>query len=114
MSKILDRRQRRKANRRISRVMCLATALVGVLAALNVAKAAPICGEHGQLIETLGTNFKETPQAIGLTADGALIQVMVSPSGGWSILVTYPKGPSCIIAAGQDWQSRIVLPGQSS
>jgi len=28
----------------------------------------------------------------------------VSPDGAWTILVTYPKQPSCILAVGEGWQ----------
>ncbi len=34
---------------------------------------------------------------------------MVSPTGGWTILVTYPKRPSCVVATGDGWESLLVL-----
>ncbi len=33
---------------------------------------------------------------------------MVSPSGGWTILVTYPKRPSCVVATGEGWENLLV------
>ncbi len=93
-------------------IMFAATLIVW--STLGTAQAEPVCGMHRQLIEALQSSHSETPQAMGVTAEGALIQVMVSPAGGWTILVTVPKGPSCIVATGQDWQSQVVLTGQET
>ncbi len=72
------------------------------------AHAQALCGERTELLERLEQEFSETPQALGLSEDGALIEVMVSPSGGWTILVTYPKRPSCVVATGKGWESLLV------
>jgi hypothetical protein len=34
---------------------------------------------------------QETPQAIGLSGEGGMLTVLVSPERGWTMLVTYPK-----------------------
>ena len=73
------------------------------------AHAQALCGERSALVERLEQEFSETPQALGLSEDGALVEVMVSPSGGWTILVTYPKRPSCVVATGEGWESLLVL-----
>jgi hypothetical protein len=39
-----------------------------------------------------------------LTSDGGVLEVLISPSGGWTILVTYPKRPTCVVAVGEAWQ----------
>ena len=31
-------------------------------------------------------------------------QVLVSPEGGWTMLITYPRRPTCIVAVGEAWQ----------
>ena len=67
-----------------------------------------LCGERNALVERLEREFSETPQALGLSEDGALVEVMVSPTGGWTILVTYPKRPSCVVATGEGWESLLV------
>ncbi len=72
------------------------------------AHAQALCGDRAQLIERLEQEFSETPQALGLSEDGGLVEVMVSPSGGWTILVTYPKRPSCVVATGEGWESLLV------
>ncbi len=77
-------------------------------AAAPQAHAQALCGERSALVERLEREFSETPQALGLSEDGALVEIMVSPTGGWTILVTYPKRPSCVVATGEGWESRLV------
>jgi hypothetical protein len=68
-------------------------------------EAARLCGERGALLKSLEQKHQETRQALGLSADGGVLEVLVSPSGGWTILVTYPKRPTCVVAVGEAWQA---------
>ena len=56
------------------------------------------------LLEQFALQHDETPQALGLGADGGVIEVLVSPEGGWTMLVTYPDRPTCVIATGDHWE----------
>jgi hypothetical protein len=69
------------------------------------AEAARLCGDRDQILKRLAQRHDETPQALGLSSDGGVLEVLVSPSGGWTILVTYPKRPTCVVAVGHAWQS---------
>lgn len=70
------------------------------------AEAAPkLCGERHQILERLAQAHEETPQALGLSGDGGVIEVLVSPEGGWTMLVTYPRRPTCVVATGEAWQA---------
>ena len=69
------------------------------------AEAAPkLCGKRDQILKRLEQAHDETPQAIGLSGDGGVIEVLISPEGGWTMLVTYPKRPTCVVAAGPAWE----------
>ena len=82
-----------------------ALALLGGVVASQPAEAAPkLCGERDQILKRLERAHDETPQAIGLSGDGGVIEVLVSPEGGWTMLVTYPKRPTCVVAAGAAWE----------
>ncbi len=81
-------------------------------AAAPQAAAQTLCGERAQILDRLEQKFAETPQAIGLSEDGALVEVVVSPTGGWTILVTYPKRPSCVVATGKGWETLLIPAGQ--
>jgi len=69
------------------------------------------CGDRAELLAQLAERYDETPQALGLSYDGGVLEVLVSPEGGWTILVTYPLRPTCIVAVGEGWQ-QLQLVGQ--
>ena len=94
--------------------LTLSLVIAGLLwtAAAPQADAQLVCGERAEILERLAREFAETPQAVGLSQEGALVEVMVSPSGGWTILVTYPKRPSCVVATGESWETLMIPAGQ--
>jgi hypothetical protein len=79
-------------------------ALLGSGLASPAEAAAKVCGDRGQILKRLEQGHREQPQALGLSADGGVLEVLVSPEGGWTILVTYPKRPTCVVAVGEAWQ----------
>jgi hypothetical protein len=101
---------------RTSRVLLAsAAAALALLAMLGVPGPAQagraFCGDREKILDRLQQKHQETPQALGLSADGGLLELLVSPEGGWTILVTYPSRPSCIVAVGQKWQT-LALAGE--
>jgi hypothetical protein len=89
----------------------LGSSLVGATAEAETAR--PVCGERTEILKRLEQRHDEKPQALGLSADGGVLEVLVSPEGGWTILVTYPKRPTCVVAVGQAWQT-LQLVGQQA
>ena len=97
---------------KIRRVGALAlSALLGGIAfgsaagsAAGPADAVRICGERDVLLEQFAMQHRETPQALGLGADGGVVEVLVGPDGGWTMLVTYPERPTCVVAMGEAWE----------
>ena len=88
----------------IPRLIQAAAAVGLVLVGSVEVEAAPPCGDRDQILERLKSRHDETPQALGLSADGGVLEVLVSPEGGWTILVTYPGRPTCVVAVGDAWQ----------
>ena len=72
---------------------------------IRPAAAQSACGAQTDIVKSLAKLHAETPQAIGLSADGKVIEVLVSPSGSWSILINHPDRRSCVVATGENWQS---------
>jgi len=71
------------------------------------AQAAPACGKRGDVLAQLSEKFKETPVGIGLAGNGGLIELLTANAGTtWTLIITLPNGPTCLLAAGSDWQSR--------
>jgi hypothetical protein len=65
------------------------------------------CAQSNDMDFTLRQKYNETPIAGGLNKAGSYIaQVYVSPSMTFSIVLIYPDGTSCIVAAGKDWEQQ--------
>ncbi len=83
-------------------------AVVGVLALIlsEAADAAPAtCGQRADVLARLARQFNEVPAAIGLDNSGSLIEVLTTDDGAtWSIVITTPRGVSCVVATGESWQ----------
>jgi hypothetical protein len=89
--------------RPIGAIAIAAAALGGMLGGSAV-QAGQLCGERDALLKELELQFEETPQALGLGVDGGVFEVLVSPQGGWTLLVTYPRRPTCVVATGEAWE----------
>ena len=69
------------------------------------ALASPVCGDRSKVIDSLSAKYSEEPVAVGVTSNGGVIEVLKAPDGQtWTILFTYPSGPSCLVASGEAWQ----------
>ena len=102
----------RLAARLVGPIAFTALTLVGGALVSAPAEAAPICGDRDEILKRLAEKHEETPRAVGLSADGGVVEVLVSPEGGWTMLVTYPKKPTCVIAVGEAWQTLQLVGGQ--
>ena len=68
--------------------------------------AQAVCGDRGKLMTHLDKTYAEQPVAMGLTSTGAVFELFTSPAGSWTILVTYPTGPTtCMVANGENWEA---------
>jgi hypothetical protein len=62
------------------------------------------CADHRELLSDFKESYREERGALGVTDSGQLLEVLVSPKGTWTMLITQPHGPSCIVATGQSWE----------
>ena len=87
-------------------------ALLALALAVQPAAAEPIfnCAEHSKIVEFLGSHYSEKLLAVGLINEAAILEVYVSESGSWTILVTNVSGRSCVVFAGQNWETVPVDP----
>lgn len=63
-----------------------------------------LCGNHGEVIETLEKRFQEKMVALGITAEGYLMEILTSSEGTWTILYTAPNKPTCVIDTGDGFE----------
>jgi len=86
----------------------LATALTAVfLCAPAIAEPAPDgCKKRMEVLENLISNWNENTVALGLGHNGTIVELTKTPDGAtFTILMTWPDGRSCAVAAGEFWQS---------
>ena len=85
---------------------------MALLAFSGVAQAQIPCGDHDEAIKHLAEKYNEHPQGIGISAQGAAVELLVSESGTWSVLVTEPGRPTCLVASGESWHTVETKPGR--
>ena len=82
--------------------------LIAALAATafaSTAQAAPACGKRDDVLAQLSERYREAPIGIGVAGNGGLIELLTASTGAtWTLIITLPNGPTCLLAAGQDWQ----------
>jgi len=76
-----------------------------VVGSLSSASALEIqCAKHNQMVGLLTKKFSEAPLATGTVNQDRYMQLFVSASGSWTIIITKADGESCILAAGENWE----------
>ncbi len=83
-----------------------------ILAALAVSLAVPAwaqqqrqCGPRDRIIEMLTEGFSEARQSMALATNGNLIETLANlETGSWTVIVSFPEGQTCIVAAGGSFQ----------
>ena len=69
------------------------------------ASAATRCAPFREMVAFLAERYGETPRAVGLVGGDRVVQVFAGSGGSWTILVTSTAGHSCILAAGEGWET---------
>lgn len=63
------------------------------------------CGERTAIMSHLEDGYSEEPVAMGIDAQGRVLEVLAAPDGKtWTILVSSPGGLTCLIASGVAWE----------
>lgn len=69
------------------------------------AQGAARCAERSLIVHSLAEKYGESRQSVGLGNDNTLVEVFASEeTGSWSITVTRAGGPTCLVAAGNNYQ----------
>jgi hypothetical protein len=62
------------------------------------------CAARDALLSQLEHKYGEVPVAIGV-ANGKLVELLTAKDGiTWTIILTSPRGVSCLIASGDGWR----------
>jgi hypothetical protein len=85
------------------RFLVLAAALAMGASAASAQTQMP-CGERDALLAQLAAQYKEAPTGFGITPNGAVVELLTSEKGSWTLLLTLPGGKSCLIGSGDGWE----------
>lgn len=64
-----------------------------------------VCGKRDDIVSRLESGYQEFNSAMGMSTNGGLVELYTSEKGTWTLMLTQPDGVSCLIAAGQNWES---------
>jgi hypothetical protein len=93
-----------KLSRMARRVATFALAAALALSSGPAAGQLARCASRDSLVAWLETTFREQRTAFGVSQSGTLLELFVSRSGSWTMLLSFPDGVTCIIDAGDAWQ----------
>jgi len=82
----------------------LAAGIATVIGATS-ASAEMFCGEREKIVGELKETWREDRTAIGLSNNGGVLEVYASEAGTWTLLLTTPEGQTCMIGAGEHWET---------
>jgi hypothetical protein len=70
-----------------------------------------MCGARNDVLNELAQQFREKPMAVGQIDNNAVLEILVSDTGSWTILATGTDGQSCIVSTGEGFQSTMLVRG---
>ena len=82
-----------------------AVALAGLTTVSPSPASAAECGKHDKVTAFLSKKYKEQVAAMGLVSNKGFMQLFVADTGTWTVLLTTPEGISCIVAAGDSYET---------
>ncbi len=96
----------RYASIRVSGPLAVLTAVAAATMAPSIAEAKRVCDKRADVLTHLAKKYSEKPTSVGVTANGGIVELLSEKSGKtWTLIVSMPNGISCLLAAGQDWDS---------
>lgn len=73
-----------------------------------------VCGERVEIVNALEAGHQEKRTAGGLSGNGGLVELFTGNSGTWTLLLTLPGGPTCLLGAGEAWEGDAISPRNTS
>ena len=79
-------------------------ALAFILLAFPAMAQSPMCAHRPVVIDGLKAEFNEVPAARGIVKNGDVVELLLSPEGTWTVVVSHPTGKTCVILGGEVWE----------
>lgn len=65
----------------------------------------PACHSRKAIMQHLAKNYQERSIALGVANNGGVVELFIAKEGKtWTLIITLPSGPTCLLAAGKDWE----------
>lgn len=68
------------------------------------AQSQMVCGKRVDIVKALEDGHSEQRSAAGLSGNGGLVELFTGQKGTWTLLMTMPGGPTCLLGAGEEWE----------
>ena len=94
----------------ITAAACAAIMLAAQMNSAPPADAAANCQARERIVAALADQFQETRRGFGLQDDMRILEVFAGESGSWTVVVSFPDGRSCVVAAGEAWTDQEAEP----
>lgn len=78
--------------------------LAGAACAQQAGPQGTNCGDRGDVLSQLKDKYKELPTGFGMTGNGAVVELMTAENGNWTLILSFPNGHACLMAAGEGWE----------
>ena len=86
--------------------MLRTTILAFALAAGAAQAQTQTCSDHDTMVRHLAEGWGESRQSVALDAGNSMVELFASPeTGTWTLTVTEPGGPTCMIASGHAFET---------
>lgn len=82
--------------------------LLSSMAMVSVAAPAwaqALCGDRDEIVSRLESGYEESASALGIVGSGGVVELYTSDEGSWTLLMTQPNGVTCLLAAGESWET---------
>ena len=78
--------------------------LAALVYLLTAGTAEAQCAKYADMIKKLERGYKEVPVALGISNGTGSIEILVSPSGTFTIIMVSTIGVACVIANGHSFE----------
>lgn len=87
------------------RFACMAALLAATPAPAFTPIAEILCEPRGTMVERLERQYGERQIGQGLRSREQVMELWGDEAGGWTLVMTYASGTSCIVAMGEGWEA---------
>ena len=88
-----------------TRLQTIAAFICAAFFLISAAWGQQQCGPTAAVFQMLAARFSEVLAGQGTIPPNRVAHLFISRKNTWTVLVTTPTGLSCIVAAGEDWET---------